>query len=61
MSNSKPVILTDGGGDYERSKIINGWKADGTFYRRIVTREGEIVIEKGVDGRYVPDHRRGKA
>lgn len=43
---------------YEISQELRGWKADGTFYRRVITRDGEDVIEKGVDGRYVPDYRR---
>lgn len=52
------ICCTDGGRDYEISRVLSGWKADGTFYRRVVTRDGEEVIEKGVEGRYVPDYRR---
>lgn len=41
---------------YVRSEIRCAWKRDGVRYRRVITRDGKTVIEKGEDGRYVEDY-----
>lgn len=53
MSSEKS---SQGEPQYEISRVVKGWRADETLYRRVITREGEQIVEKGVDGRYVHDH-----
>jgi len=44
--------------DYDISTVFEAWYQDGVRYRRVKTRDGKIVVEKGEDGQYVPDHIR---
>lgn len=46
------------GVEYDISLTVETWERDGVRYRRVITRSGETVIEKGQGGRYIFDHKR---
>lgn len=52
--------MTSNEPDYDISIVRRAWNQNGTRYRRIITTSGKTVVEKGVNGRYVPDYIQGE-
>jgi len=43
--------------EYDISLTVETWERDGVRYRRVITRSGDTIIEKGEKGQYVFDHK----